>query len=73
MPYTYSHHARQRMQERGITEANIEWAIGGGSSRAIEEGKTLHQRWWTDSDGDRWGLFVISDDDHIVTTWIREG
>lgn len=73
MEYTYSSHARHRMQDRGIAEASVEWAISGGSSRAAEEGKTLHQRWWTDSDGDQWGLFVISDGNHIVTAWIGEG
>jgi hypothetical protein len=73
MAYTYSYHARQRMQERGITEANIAWAINGGNARGIEEGKTLYQRWWTDGNGDRWGLFVIAAGNHIVTTWIREG
>jgi hypothetical protein len=61
------------MQERGITEANIEWAINGGSARGIEEGKTLYQRWWADNSGQRWGLFVIADGNHIVTTWIRRG
>jgi len=72
MPLTYSNHARERMAERGITEANIAWAMNG-NARGVEEGKTLYQRWWTDDAGQRWGLFVIADGDHIVTTWLREG
>jgi len=42
MALTYSNHARQRMAERGITEADVEWAIQTGNSRGIEEGKTLY-------------------------------
>ena len=73
MPYTYSQHARLRMQERGITEANIAWGINGGAARGIEEGKTLYQRGWTEEDGSRWGPFVIARGTHIITTWIRQG
>ena len=70
---TFSQHARERMAERGITEGDISWTITGGNSRAIEEGKTLYQRWWTDEYGDRWGLFVIARGSSVITTWIREG
>lgn len=73
MPYTYSQHARDRMAERNLTETDVEWAVAGGQRRAVEEGKTLVQRWWTDSVGDRWGLFVIMDGTYVVTTWLREG
>lgn len=66
-------HGWERAQERGISIAEIQWAMNG-SRQGIEEGKTLCQRWYNDVDGDRWGIFVIlSGAGRIITTWARAG
>jgi hypothetical protein len=69
----FTDHGLERAEERGISTADIRWAMNG-AQRGIEEGKTLCQRWYTDTNGYRWGIFVIlSGTGRIITTWVREG
>jgi hypothetical protein len=69
----FTDHGLERAQERGISTDDIRWAMNG-ARRGIEEGKTLCQRWYTDANGYRWGVFVIlSAAGRIITTWVREG
>ena len=68
----FTNHGWERAQERGITTAEVRWAMAG-ERRGIEDGKTLCQRWYTDAAGDRWGIFVILNGaGAVVTTWVRE-
>jgi len=69
----FTDHGLEQAQDRGISTGDIRWAMNG-SRRGIEEGKTLCQRWYTDNNDNRWGIFVIlSSTGRIITTWVREG
>lgn len=71
--HDFTQHGYERFQERGLTIDDLEWALNGNST-AIEDGKTMYQRWYTDNAGYRWGIFVIvSGTGRIVTVWVREG
>ena len=69
----YSDHARERMQERGISEADVEWAV---QSRFVwtEHGTRLHRRWYIAASGRRYGIYVALDPhvDRVVTVWWQE-
>lgn len=77
MPYVdglyFTEHGWDQAQERGISTADIKWALNG-NHRGVEDGKILCQRWYTDSNNYRWGIFVIlGSNGEIITTWVRRG
>lgn len=69
----YAEHAREQMQERGITEADVEWCIAGG--RYIVQpwdGRRKYRRSYQGLGGQS-AVFVVTNDGgwYVVTTWIR--
>jgi hypothetical protein len=71
----YTGHARERMDERGISEADVEWAVAGGRMRWTADGTRLFDRWYTAGNGRRYGIYVVLDPlaDWVVTVWWEAG
>lgn len=71
----YTDHARERMDERDISENDVEWVVAGRRMRWTAEGTRLFDRWYTSGNGQRYGIYVVLDPhvDRVVTVWWEAG
>jgi hypothetical protein len=67
----YTQHARDRMAERHITEADVNWVCQTPMHVWTDDGNRLFRRWWTAVDGNRYGIYVVlaPDADRVVTVF----
>jgi hypothetical protein len=63
-----THHARQRMQARGLTEGNIYWCIAANHYYIQNNGTRHYSRVYDNGNS---SVHVITDGNRLVSCWIR--
>ena len=68
MPLFITQHARERLEQRGLTVANVDWCVAGGNSFVQANGTRHYSRTYDNGNSE---VHVIADGNRLVTCWIR--
>lgn len=68
MPLIITQHARERLEERGLTVGNVEWCVQGGNYFVQQNGCRHYSRSYDNGNSE---VHAIVDGNRLVSCWIR--
>jgi hypothetical protein len=69
LPLFITNHARQRLNERGLTVANVEWCVAGGNYFVQANGNHHYTRQYDNGNSEVHA--IVAGNNRLVTAWIR--